>query len=148
MRLLGVDLGAQRVGIAVSDELGAFAHPLVTLKAGPDLAEQIARVLKEAGAQGIVLGLPLRTGGEKGPEAQRAEAFRGELESLVGVAVWLVDERFTTAEAQKRIQEQGQRGRARKGKGSIDQAAACLILQAFLDKERRHRPPGFGENSP
>lgn len=128
--------------MAISDELGLFAHPLTTLAPGPGLAGEIVNLAEREKAEAAVLGLPLRTDGRAGPAAEAALALKAEITDR-GLTVHLIDERHTTAEAERRLIEQGRRRRSRRG--SIDQAAACLILQAFLD---RHRDRSPGEDSP
>lgn len=141
-RLLGVDLGERRVGLAVSDELGLMAHPFETLAPGPDLAGEITHLAEREGVHAVVLGLPLRTGGELGPEARRALLLKARLEDL-GVTVHTVDERLSTIEAERQLRASGRD--ARRSRERIDEAAACVILQAYLD---RHRPQGTREDSP
>lgn len=139
MRLLGVDLGRRRVGLALSDPSGLLAGALETLD-GRDrdaLYGQLRERVRELGVAEVVIGLPLRTDGSQGPEALACRAFAERLERGLGVPVHLQDERFTTVQAQRALREAGARGQARRE--AVDRVAAVLLLQAFLDRRRREQ---------
>lgn len=140
MRVLGLDLGKRRVGVALSDEGARLASALETLD-GRDrdaLYGQIRRRVEDLGVGEIVVGLPRRTGGELGPEARDCQRFAERLRQGLGLPVHLQDERLTTAQAQRAMQEAGARGRERRE--AVDRVAAVLILQAFLDGRRPPEP--------
>ncbi|MBI4343776.1 MAG: Holliday junction resolvase RuvX [Candidatus Omnitrophica bacterium] len=136
MRALGVDLGTKRIGIALSDALGLTAQPLAVLPCRGQEADATAVQALVAAHQVsvVVIGLPLALDGRRGPPAQRAEAFARRVQAQVAVPVKLVDERFTTAQGQRALLETGVRRAKRKQ--VIDQVAAQLILQQYLDAAR------------
>jgi putative Holliday junction resolvase len=143
VRLLALDVGDVRIGVAVSDETGTLASGLATLRSrGPRQdAQQVAALVREQGAVELVVGLPLRLDGSRGPQADKVLGFVERLRRVVKVPVSTRDERLTSVAASERLAEAGVRGRARKER--LDQAAACLILQEILD-ERRTAAKGAG----
>lgn len=131
---LGVDVGTVRVGVARSDPNGILATPLATLardaQGGTDLAE-LARLVREHEAVGVVVGLPVTLAGREGPSAAMARDYANALSNRIGpVPVELVDERLTTTSAQRRLTQRGIRGKARRA--VVDQEAAVEILQHWL----------------
>ncbi len=135
---LGVDIGAVRVGVAVSDPSGLMATPVETVPRDPAGAgdlERIAAIAAEHHAVEIVVGLPTSLAGRDGPAAKDARAYANALATrLVPVQVRLVDERLTTVSAIRELRRAGVR--AKKGRSVVDQAAASIILQSALDMER------------
>jgi putative Holliday junction resolvase len=127
--IVGLDWGRARVGVAASDELGLLAHPVETITALSRAAvvERVRQIAARLGAGGVVVGLPLNMDGSEGESAAAARAFAEALGAATGLPVSLQDERLTSREA-------AQKG-ARKER--LDQAAACLILQGFLDAKRK-----------
>lgn len=135
-RVLGLDVGARRIGIALSDPLGLTAQGLTVLHRrgfSPDL-EAVVRVAMQHGAETIVVGLPLTMRGERGTQARRVEAFAEALRQRGGMPVELVDERLTTVQGERSLREMETSRRRRKR--LIDQVAAQLILQQYLDTHR------------
>jgi len=132
-RILGVDPGDARIGLALSDELGCMAHPLKTLRAAGTEADAraIAAAAAEAAAAGIVIGLPRNMNGTYGPAAAKSRALAEALGPLTLARIILWDERLTTAAASRLLHEAGRN--ARDQKGMIDRAAAVQILQDWLD---------------
>lgn len=131
---MALDLGARRIGVAVSDDAGIMAHPLTALetdKRGAFPLDALRALLEERGVGGIVVGFPRRLDGTVGPEAQAAEALAQELRGALGIRVELWDERLTTVEAERLLIEAGVRRKKRRG--ATDRIAAALILQGFLD---------------
>jgi putative pre-16S rRNA nuclease len=131
-RWLGIDYGDSRIGLAISDELGAFAHPYRTLRNDPDVADQLATIVAREKVRGIVIGLPRNMDGSYGPSAAKAKAFGAKLEAIIvhcPVRFW--DERLTTREAQRALHAAGKN--TRQSKSIIDQVAAQILLQNFLD---------------
>ena len=131
-------MGAKRIGVAVSDELGLTAQPVLTLerKRNPrDDLRSLARLARRFEVAGIVVGHPLRLSGEPGTRAKKTEAFAADLGTLTGLSIHLWDERLTTHEAHRILYEAG-RGR-RQHRKVVDQVAAVLILQSFLDDRDR-----------
>lgn len=137
-RRLGIDVGAVRVGVALSDPDGLLATPLATVprdvEGGTDvttLAEQIA----EHDVVEVVVGLPRTLAGTEGPAATAARAFAAALTAAVPVPVVFSDERLTTVVATRQLRESGRRGRTQRA--VVDQVAAVGILQGWLDVHRR-----------
>jgi putative Holliday junction resolvase len=137
-RLLGLDVGNRRIGVAVSDGLGLTAQPVLTLiRKNPrqDL-RSLARLVRKYGCQEIVVGNPLHLSGDQSRQAEKTQAFAQLLADETKVPVHLWDERLTTTEAHRILYESG-RPRADHRK-VVDQVAAMIILQGFLDA----RPSG------
>jgi len=144
MRRLGIDPGAKRVGLAHSEAESDFAHPLTTLEGGSpqQVAARIAEVARRERAQELVLGLPLLMNGQEGPAARKARALATALEAeLDDVRVVLWDERLTTVSAERQLRDSGLSGR--KQRKVVDQAAATVLLQSYLDglASRREMEP-------
>ena len=133
-RALGIDLGDARVGVAVSDDLGMLAHPMETIqvKAGRVMG-RILEIAREKGTQTIVVGMPRNMDGSFGPAAQKTRDFIDalKLEPSCRVVPW--DERLTTVSAQRSLHEAGKNARAQKA--MIDQVAAQILLQSWLDSQ-------------
>jgi putative Holliday junction resolvase len=134
-RVLGVDPGDARIGLALSDELGYMAHPLQTLRSGGEAenARGIAAIAAEKQAPAIVIGLPRNMDGSEGPAAAKSRSLAAALGSLTGAKVILWDERLTTVAATRRLHEAGRDTRSQRS--VIDQAAAVQILQDWLDAQ-------------
>ncbi|HEV2416102.1 MAG TPA: Holliday junction resolvase RuvX [Candidatus Dormibacteraeota bacterium] len=132
--MLAVDLGSKRVGLAVSDPTGKIAQPLATVDANPQetLPERVAEIAKEHEVTEIVVGLPRRLDGSFGPEAKSARAIAEAIRKASRRRVELVDERLTTAQAERSMIAGGVRRERRKA--TIDQVAATLLLQSHLDR--------------
>ncbi|MBI4462993.1 MAG: Holliday junction resolvase RuvX [Acidobacteria bacterium] len=134
-RILAIDLGTKNVGLAVSDPLGLTAQPLPTLRRSnrrADLA-RLREVVEALGVTRVVVGHPLHLKGFAGARAQEAERFADGLRAELDLPVELFDERLTTLEAERHLRASG--ARPEKRKEAIDQVAAMLILQAYLDRE-------------
>jgi putative Holliday junction resolvase len=128
MRVLALDYGAARTGVAVSDASGTLARPVGVVRkaATEDGLAELARLVAEHDAERVVVGLPLTLRGEHGKQAAETQAFVSALEAAVPVPVETADERFTTALAQRFG-----------GKAQQDAAAAAHLLQGWLDREAR-----------
>jgi putative Holliday junction resolvase len=132
---LGVDVGTVRVGVARSDPYGLIASPVATLardaKNGTDI-ELLAALVQEEDAAGVVVGLPVTLAAREGQSAEMARFYAGELASRIApIPVELIDERLSTVTAQRTLATHGIRGKARRA--VIDQAAAVVLLQHWLD---------------
>ncbi|MGN0242908.1 MAG: Holliday junction resolvase RuvX [Lachnospiraceae bacterium] len=139
MRILGLDYGTKTVGVAVSDELLITAQPLetITRKSPSKLRQTLARIeelIKQYDVTEIVLGLPLNMNDTEGTRVQETKEFMDMLLRRTGLDVLLVDERLTTVSAERVLMESGVRRENRKE--VIDQIAASLILQTYLDRKR------------
>jgi putative holliday junction resolvase len=136
-RRLGIDVGAVRIGVAVSDPDGVLATPVVTVprdvEGGSDV-RAIASLVSEHEAVGVVVGLPRTLAGREGPAAVTAREFAEVLAGALDVPVELSDERLTTVVATRQLRERGVKGR--KQRAVVDQAAAVAILQGWLDAAR------------
>lgn len=134
MRILGIDHGDARIGLALSDELGMLAHPLETLD-GRDKFKATARKLADLIAlkkiERIVIGLPRNMNGTYGPAADKIRDFTEKLKPLIAIPIILWDERMTTQQAQRNLHEAGRT--VKNSRQIIDQAAAVIILQSYLD---------------
>jgi putative Holliday junction resolvase len=132
-RLLGIDLGLKRVGLAFSDDLGMLAHPLETFPAESEkkLMERIAAIVRERAIECVVVGLPRNMDGTRGPAATAASTFAEKLRTQLPCAVVTWDERLTTVAANRALREVGHETRTTRGQ--VDQVAAQMILQSYLD---------------
>jgi putative Holliday junction resolvase len=143
LRALGVDLGSKRIGVALSDAGGLVATPYEVITRTGDAARDRRALLAlgdEAGVEIIVVGLPLSLDGSVGPAARAALAEVDELRAAADVPVETYDERLTTVTADRSLQALDLRGPARRR--VIDKVAAAVMLQAWLDGRRHHRPGG------
>jgi len=132
-RIVGFDVGDRRIGLAISDPLGYTAQPLFTLHRTGRRADlkSVGRVLRKHGVTEAVVGNPLYMSGDQSPQAAKAQAFAEELRAEFGITVHLWDERLTTTQAHRHLDDAGHAAIGRKG--IIDQVAAVLILQSFLE---------------
>ena len=139
MRILAVDYGDARTGIAVSDSSELLASPVCTVTEyhADRLAEKIAAVAKEQGVGEIVVGLPINMNGTKGERAEKCEAFAEMLRGLVSVEVKLWDERSTTVTAHRFLNDTNVRGKKRKA--VVDTVAATIILESYLAYRRKNK---------
>jgi putative pre-16S rRNA nuclease len=132
---MGLDLGAARIGVAVSDEDRRIAVAIGTVHTGaPKDLRSIAALVRENDVTTVVVGEPLLLSGEAGEAARHAREFAHALRAVLDVPVELVDERLTTVEAERRLAGAGVDARRRRG--VVDQVAATVILQAYLDAGR------------
>ena len=151
-RILAIDPGEKRIGVAAADLRTRVAVPLTTIEAGADPVEAVARLAEDEGAEAIVVGLALSLSGALGPQGQRAHSLADALARRLDIPVHTWDERLTSVEALRRSSGQAQRrlprpdGRAsargrqsprgKRRRGDVDALAAAIILQAFLDSQR------------
>ena len=136
-RLLGVDGGERRIGLALSDERQVLAQPLSTLtrRAGKRFPmQQLLTLAREHAVTGVVVGLPLAPDGSEGDAARQAHVLAADIARRAALPVELWDERFSTARALRTVREMG--GKTQGRKGDLDALAATLVLQHFLDARR------------
>ena len=135
-RILGVDYGDARTGLALSDPSGFLASGAGTIKSTGFMktAEAVSDFAKEKGVELIVLGHPINMNGTLGPRSEKIKAFAKTLEELSGIRVELMDERLSTMNAHQILNQTNTRGQKRKE--IIDEMSACLILQSYLDREK------------
>jgi putative holliday junction resolvase len=136
MRVAALDLGKVRIGLAVNDELGLMAHPRAALDARDRRAlyAVLAEFAREETIELFLIGIPLDRDGAVGPAARKAETFAEQVKLATGCQVEFFDERLTTTEAHRRLREGGHNARSSRSK--VDSAAACLMLQAWLDRHQ------------
>jgi putative Holliday junction resolvase len=137
MRVLGLDVGDRRIGIALSDALGLTAQPVATVerRASRGDIDAIQALVERHRVEQVVVGLPLTLRGEQGPQAKKVVAFAERLRQRLAIPVRLLDERLTTMQGARSLLEAGASRRRRRR--VIDQVAAQLILQQFLETSRR-----------
>lgn len=139
MRILGLDIGSKRIGIAISDAEGGIAFPSgkIDRKGRERDLEALRALIEERGVERVVVGLPKHMDGREGVEARAARDFAADLARVTGLPVDTLDERLTTVEAERVLQATGRRGK--KKRDVVDSVAASIILGTYLDKLRNER---------
>lgn len=145
MRILALDVGERRIGVALSDPTQTLARSLVVLKRKDDgqVLKRVAALVQEEAVERVVVGYPLSLRGDVGPQAQRVGRFAQALAQTVEVPVELWDERYSTVEAERILRERGMSGRQRRRR--VDATAAAVILQDYLDARAWCRDQGEKE---
>ena len=140
MKIMAIDYGDAHTGIAISDVTGTLAGftTVITAYRPEAVAQRVAELAKEHGAEELVLGHPVNMDGSLGPRSEKAKAMQGLLEEATGLPVVLWDERLTTRQATGIMQAQSVR--IEKRRSVVNQIAAVLILQAFLDGQATDAP--------
>ena len=133
-RVLGIDYGSKRVGIAVSDPMNIIARGVTVIPNSAKLIGEIKRIAGEFEVEKIVVGIPLNLKGEKGSKAEEVEEFIAELEAELRIEVVRQDERFTTIEAHRTLRDMNVGKSKRRSRETIDEMASALILQGYLDR--------------
>jgi putative Holliday junction resolvase len=133
MRILALDHGTKRIGVAVSDELKIIAHPLEFIPAEPfaDFLTRLKEILREKEVEMILIGMPRNMDGSYGPATLKVQEFIAVLKIGITIPVQTWDERLTSAQAQRFLIEGGVRRQQRKEK--VDKMAAAILLQSYLD---------------
>lgn len=135
-RIIALDIGTVRTGVAVSDPLGMFAQGIAVLDVESDWLGKLAEIVSQYGQPKLLIGLPRRTDGREGPEAARVREISEDIKTrFPGLEVLFWDERFTTAIAQQSLISADVSRKDRKQK--VDKIAAALLLQSYLDMERK-----------
>jgi len=134
VRIMALDVGDRRIGVAMSDPTGLIASPFTTIirEAERKDQERIAVLVREQEVDKVVVGLPKTLRGEVGPQAQRVLRFGDHLSHVVGVPIVYWDERHSTVDAERIL---GKRARGRAARGRLDEVAAAVILQTYLDSQ-------------
>lgn len=132
-RILGIDFGTKRIGLAVSDPRQIIARPLETIANNLTTLHKINKVIEDLSVEAIVVGLPFNLKGERGQKAREVELFIEKLKSSTQLPVYEVDERFTSSTAKDTLLQMGVKKKQRQDKSKIDLMAAALILQSYLD---------------
>jgi putative Holliday junction resolvase len=135
MRILAIDYGSTRIGLALSDPTGTLARPLpfIPAKADAKLAREIAALVEKEHVELILLGLPRHMNGALGEAATLVQAFAAILGQATPIRIKLIDERLSTVQASRQLQEAGKNTRAQRGR--IDSEAAAVLLQGYLDMQ-------------
>jgi putative Holliday junction resolvase len=133
VRILALDHGTVRVGVALSDELKMLAQPLEFLPAEPfaALLERLRQIIREKEVELVLVGLPRNMDGSYGPAALKVQEFIGVLKSSLTIPIQAVDERLTSVHAQKLLRQAGRKAKDQRGR--VDQSAAAILLQGYLD---------------
>jgi putative Holliday junction resolvase len=141
MRILAIDYGSTRIGLALSDPTGTLARPLPFIPAKGDakLARELAALAAKEQAALILLGLPRHMNGSLGEAAAKVQAFAATLGQATKIPIKLVDERLTTVQASRQLHEAGKD--TRKQRAHIDSEAAAVLLQGYLDSQQRFELP-------
>jgi putative Holliday junction resolvase len=131
-RMLALDVGEKRVGVALCDETQTLARPLLTLRRASKKEDfaRLAAVCREHAIEKVIVGLPKTLRGEEGPQAQRVRRYALELQAALNLPIEFWDERYSSVDAQERLTSSSRKVRA---KGDIDSAAATIILQEYLN---------------
>ena len=131
-RILGLDFGRVRIGAAISDELQLLAHPLETIPANAHAPSRVAQIVREKEVDHVVAGIPRRMNGEIGAAATEVLQFVERLRAILPCPVVTWDERLTTVAAHRALRDAGKK--TRHTRGYVDQVAAQMILQGYLDR--------------
>ncbi|MGA9363061.1 MAG: Holliday junction resolvase RuvX [Bacteroidota bacterium] len=135
-RILAIDYGSRRLGVAISDPMNIIAQGLPTLVNDQRVFEQLRVIIRDHPIGCIVVGMPYNLKGESGMKAKEVEEFIERLRTEVEVPVTTWDERFTSKLAQDAMREMGTKKMKRRRKGAVDQMASVLLLQSYLDRRK------------
>ena len=136
-RILGLDFGRARIGVAISDELQMLAHPLETIPANEEPASRVAEIVREKQVEHVVAGIPRQMDGQIGTAATEVIEFVEKLRAILPCPVVTWDERLTTVAAHRALRDAGKK--TRHTRAYVDQVAAQMILQSYLDRRAAQR---------
>jgi putative Holliday junction resolvase len=136
-RILGLDFGRARIGVAISDELQMLAHPLETIPANEEPVSRVAEIVREKQVDHVVAGIPRQMNGQIGTAATEVLEFVDKLRAILPCPVVTWDERLTTVAAHRALRDAGKK--TRDTRGYVDQVAAQMILQTYLDRRAAQR---------
>jgi putative Holliday junction resolvase len=139
-RILAFDFGRARIGVAISDELQLLAHPLETISANKQAAARLAEIVREKNVDRVVAGMPRQMNGQIGTAASEVLAFLEKLRAILPCPIVTWDERLTTVAAHRALRDAGKK--TRQTRGYVDQVAAQMILQSYLDSRAQENEPG------
>jgi putative Holliday junction resolvase len=158
MRVLGVDMGSKRIGLAISDETGTIAFPAgaIASRGRKKDVEALQQLIEEKQIGSAVLGLPIHMDGRRGPEAEKVLAFAAALAKAAGIPVQTLDERWTSREAERLLQGSSKKRRKKeRDAGRVDELAASIILRTYLESraneisiDPENGSPEAGEREP
>ncbi len=132
MKILGIDYGTKKIGLAISDETNTIAMPLEVINCDENVFDRIKEIVENNGVERVVVGLPITLSGNKGKRAQETEEFVSKLKDTIDVDIVEWDERLSTRFSERILNKANVKGRKRK-KQVIDKIAATFILQGYLD---------------
>jgi putative Holliday junction resolvase len=138
--ILALDFGRARIGVSISDELQMLAHPLETIPANEKPAERIKEIVRERKIELVVAGIPRQMNGQIGAAATEVLRFVEKLRAIVPCPIVTWDERLTTAAAHRALRDAGKK--TRHTRGYVDQVAAQIILQSYLDSRPQEKATG------
>jgi putative pre-16S rRNA nuclease len=138
--ILALDFGRARIGVAISDELQLLAHPLETIPANERSASRVAEIVREKQVDRVVAGIPRQMNGQIGPAATEVLEFVEKLRAMLPCPVVTWDERLTTVAAHRALRDAGKK--TRHTRTYVDQVAAQMILQSYLDRRAQEHAPG------
>jgi putative holliday junction resolvase len=136
MKYLGIDYGTKKIGLAVSDETGVLAFPLTTVLSGREALSHIAELIRKEGVGGVVLGESRDYKGQPNAVMEDIEQFKKDLEELAGVPVAYEQEFLSSAAAARQYEPEAKSRKANPAQDKLDAAAAALILQSYLDRNK------------
>jgi putative Holliday junction resolvase len=139
--ILGIDFGRVRIGAAISDELQLLAHPLETIPANEQATSRVAEIVREKKVDHVVAGMPRQMNGQIGAAATEVLQFVEKLRGILPCPVVTWDERLTTAAANRALRDAGKK--TRHTRGYVDQVAAQIILQSYLDRRAASAAAGI-----
>ena len=143
MKIIALDVGQKRIGVATCDKLEIAATPHSVVKAGKNAVDDVVKIIKNEEVEYIVIGLPVSFDGKERESCERARYFKNELEKKTDLPIEFVDEKFTSKIAETSLIEAGMRRENRKN--VIDAVAASIILRGFLDQRRIQREREEGD---
>ncbi|MDP9180800.1 MAG: Holliday junction resolvase RuvX [Chloroflexota bacterium] len=136
MRIVGIDFGERRIGVAAADDRTRLAIPLTTAEVRGDPVDELVRIAAEQRAEELVFGLPLSLNGAEGPQSQHIREVVAALSERISIPIRLHDERLTTRQAERASPRKKGVSRAKAGSPGRDAVAAAILLQAYLDSQR------------
>lgn len=136
-RVLGIDYGSKRIGLALSDPVGVIAQAFETIPNDENVLDRLNAIIATEGVRLVVVGMPLNLKGERGHKSLEVDDFIVRLRDAIAIDVVEWDERFTSTLAQRSMRDLGTKKKKRAEKGRIDAMAAALMLQSFLDRTKR-----------
>ncbi len=131
-RILAIDYGIKRIGLAITDPLNIFAYPLITLENNDNFWKELGKVIEEYNVKKILIGDPLKESGEKSTIYSAVKKFKEKIENHFNIQVELVDERYSSSLAKKRILETVQSKKKRRDKSLLDKNSAAILLEDYL----------------
>jgi putative Holliday junction resolvase len=133
-RILAIDFGIKRIGLALTDPLKIFAYPFKTILNNNKIINELISIIKQYNVKRIIIGYPLREDGRKSELAKSVDKFRDMLKSKIDIDILLQDERYSSQLALSKVLESVNKKKKRRDKGLIDRNAASIILQDYLDE--------------